>query len=44
MRCINTSKRGIGPKTISEIESSAAFYNTSMFEAISEGKEKAFKI
>ena len=43
MRCINTPKRGIGPKTISEIESSAAFYNTSMFEAISEGKEKAFK-
>ena len=43
MRCINTPKRGIGPKTISEIEQTATFYNTSMFEAIKDGKEKAFK-
>ena len=43
MRCINTPKRGIGPKTISEIEKSANFYNTSMFEAIKTGKEQKFK-
>ncbi len=43
MRCINTPKRGIGPKTISEIEKNASFYNTSMFDAIKDGKEKAFK-
>ena len=43
MRCINTPKRGIGPKTISEIEKSATFYNTSMFDAIKDGKEKKFK-
>ena len=42
-RCINTPKRGIGPKTISEIESSASFYNTSMFEAINDGKALEFK-
>ena len=43
MRCINTPKRGIGPKTISEIEESATFYNTSMFEAIKDGKALEFK-
>ena len=43
MRCINTPKRGIGPKTISEIEDNANFYNTSMFEAIKDGKELKFK-
>lgn len=43
MRCINTPKRGIGPKTISEIEQNAAFYNTSMFEAIKDGKALEFK-
>ena len=43
MRCINTPKRGIGPKTISEIEKNASFYNTSMFEAIKTGKELKFK-
>lgn len=43
MRCINTPKRGIGPKTIGEIEKTASFYNTSMFEAIKDGKEKKFK-
>lgn len=43
MRCINTPKRGIGPKTISEIEESASFYNTSMFEAITDGKPLEFK-
>ena len=43
MRCINTPKRGIGPKTISEIEKSASFYNTSMFEAIKDGKALEFK-
>ena len=43
LRCINTPKRGIGPKTISEIEQSASFYNTSMFEAIKDGKALEFK-
>ncbi|MGM9878699.1 MAG: ATP-dependent helicase [Bacilli bacterium] len=43
MRCINTPKRGIGPKTISEIEESATFYNTSMFSAIKDGKALEFK-
>ena len=43
MRCINTPKRGIGPKTISEIEQNATFYNTSMFEAIKDGKALEFK-
>lgn len=42
-RCINTPKRGIGPKTISEIEANASFYNTSMFEAIKDGKALEFK-
>ena len=42
-RCINTPKRGIGPKTISEIEKNASFYNTSMFEAIKDGKALEFK-
>lgn len=42
-RCINTPKRGIGTKTISELEKSASYYNTSMFEAISGGKELKFK-
>lgn len=42
-RAINTPKRGIGPKTISEIENSASFYNTSMFDAISSGKALEFK-
>lgn len=43
MRCINTPKRGIGPKTISEIEESATFYNTSMFSVIKDGKALEFK-
>lgn len=43
MRCINTPKRGIGAKTISEIEKSASFYNTSMFDAINDGKQLKFK-
>ena len=43
LRCINTPKRGIGPKTISEIEENATFYNTSMFEAIKDGKALEFK-
>ena len=42
-RAINTPKRGIGPKTISEIEASANFYNTSMFDAIADGKALEFK-
>ncbi len=42
-RAINTPKRGIGPKTISEIEQNASFYNTSMFEAIKDGKALDFK-
>lgn len=43
VRCINTPKRGIGAKTISEIEKNASFYNTSMFEAIKDGKALDFK-
>ena len=42
-RAINTPKRGIGPKTISEIEANARFYNTSMFDAITDGKALEFK-
>ena len=42
-RAINTPKRGIGPKTISEIEQNASFYNTSMFEAIKDGRALEFK-
>ena len=42
-RCINTPKRGIGDKTISEIANNASYYNCSMFEAIKDGKALEFK-
>lgn len=43
LRCINTPKRGIGPKTISELEQSASYYNTSLYDAIKDGKALEFK-
>ena len=43
MRIINVPKRGIGNVTISNITAKAEENNTSMFEAISSGKELAFK-
>ncbi|MDO4369182.1 MAG: UvrD-helicase domain-containing protein [bacterium] len=43
LRCINTPKRGIGNKTISELEQNATYYNTSMYEAIKDGKPLEFK-
>ncbi len=42
-RAINTPKRGIGLKSISDIEKTASLYNTSMFDAIKDGKELEFK-
>ena len=42
-RVINTPKRGIGLKTISNISLKADMNNTSMFEAITSGKELEFK-
>lgn len=42
-RVINTPKRGIGLKTISNINLKADMNNTSMFEAIDSGKELEFK-
>ena len=42
-RIINVPKRGIGNVTISNINAKAEENNTSMFEAISSGKELAFK-
>ncbi len=42
-RVINEPKRGIGLKTIENINAKAAEENTSMFEAISSGKELEFK-
>ncbi len=42
-RVINVPKRGIGAKTIADLESAASSQNVSMFEAISKGKELAFK-
>ena len=43
MRAINTPKRGIGDKTVANIEKVASDFRTSMFEAISSGKELEFK-
>ena len=43
MRVINTPKRGIGSKTISNLAIKAATNNCSLYEAISGGKELAFK-
>ena len=42
-RIINVPKRGIGDKTIGNITAKAEENNTSMFEAITSGKELAFK-
>ena len=42
-RVINTPKRGIGTKTIDGIRQKALMNNVSMFDAIEEGKELAFK-
>ena len=43
LRAINTPKRGIGNKTISDIEYTAQEYNCSLMEAIKIGKELQFK-
>ena len=43
MRVINVPKRGIGEATINKLETTARDNNISMFEAISKGKELAFK-
>lgn len=43
IRIINVPKRGIGNVTIGNITAKAEENNTSMFEAISSGKELAFK-
>ena len=43
LRVINTPKRGIGEKTIDNLTSVAMENNTSIFEAISSGKELEFK-
>lgn len=42
-RVINVPKRKIGSKSISNLENLSKILDTSMFNAISEGKEKAFK-
>lgn len=42
-RIINTPKRGIGMASINKLEEEARKNNTSMFEAITSGKELAFK-
>ena len=43
LRIINTPKRGIGNKTISELEFKASIENKSLFDCIVEGKAKEFK-
>ena len=43
LRIINTPKRGIGEKTIDNLTNAAIENNTSLFEAISSGKELEFK-
>lgn len=42
-RIINYPKRGIGPKTIDNLNMYAMLNNTSMFEVINKGKELEFK-
>lgn len=42
-RVINVPKRGIGDKTVGNITAKAEEMNTSLFEAITSGKELAFK-
>ena len=43
LRCINTPKRQIGPKTIEKLITRANDENISIYEAISDGKELNFK-
>ena len=43
LRVINTPKRGIGDKTIENLVNKARDNSTSLFEAITEGKELKFK-
>lgn len=43
LRAINTPKRGIGLKTLANIQDKANLNNTSLFNAIGSGKELAFK-
>ena len=43
MRCINTPKRGIGKKSIEDLENNAYTNKLSLFEVIEGGKELLFK-
>ena len=43
LRIINTPKRGIGEKTISNLSDLASSSSVSIYEAISSGKELEFK-
>ncbi len=43
LRAINTPKRGIGLKSISNLEQEASIYNSSLFDTIKSGKELEFK-
>jgi len=43
LRVINTPKRGIGNKSIANLEEKAVMANTSLFDAIDSGKELEFK-
>lgn len=43
LRAINTPKRGIGLKTLANIQEQANFINASLYEAIDHGKELEFK-
>ncbi len=43
LRCINTPRRGIGKKTIDELEVNAKHNSCSLFDAIESGKENEFK-
>ncbi len=43
LRIINVPKRGIGPKTISNLTLKASLENKSLYEAIEQGKELEFK-
>ena len=43
LRIINTPKRGIGEKTISNLSNNALLNNKSMYECIDKGKELEFK-
>ena len=43
LRCINTPKRGIGRKSIEDLENKSSLNNISLFDAIDSGKELIFK-